>query len=200
MQAFTVIGIGETGNGKSTFLNAYLQKNAFQYSDSPDSCTKITSVESNIINNKILKAIDTPGIKDTDNTDQENVKQLVEFLLQYKDGINVVAIVLNGQIDRFTNDTKKFIKIAHQMFNHPDFWEHLCIIFTKWYSSMSEAQKQMKQDIYKKAVIESIRVYTESNINIDLPVFFVDSKNYQIDEKTKKELNRFNNLFFQKMQ
>ena len=198
MQSFTVIGIGETGNGKSTFLNAYLQRNAFQSSDSPDSCTKITSVESNVINNKILKAIDTPGIKDTDNTDQENVKQLVEFLLQYKDGINVVAIVLNGQIDRFTNDTKKFIKIAHQMFNHPDFWEHLCIIFTKWYSSMSEAQKQMKQGIYKKAVIESIRIYTESNININLPVFFVDSKNYQIDEKTKKELNRFNNFVFSK--
>ena len=198
MQSFTVIGIGETGNGKSTFLNAYLQRNAFQSSDSPDSCTKITSVESNVINNKILKAIDTPGIKDTDNTDQENVKQLVEFLIKYKDGINVVAIVLNGQIDRFTNDTKKFIKIAHQMFNHPDFWEHLCIIFTKWYSSMSEAQKQMKQDIYKKAVIESIRIYTESNININLPVFFVDSKNYQIDEKTKKELYRFNNFVFSK--
>ena len=142
MQAFTVIGIGETGNGKSTFLNAYLQKDAFQGSDSPDSCTKMTSVESNIINNKILKAIDTPGIKDTDNTDQENVKQLVEFLIKYKDGINVVAIVLNGQIDRFTNDTKKFIKIAHQMFNHPDFWEHLCIIFTKWYSEMTEEQKK----------------------------------------------------------
>ena len=198
MQAFTVIGIGETGNGKSTFLNAYLQKNAFQYSDSPDSCTKITSVESNIINNKILKAIDTPGIKDTDNTDQENVKQLVEFLIKYKDGINVVAIVLNGQIDRFTNDTKKFIKIAHQMFNHPDFWEHLCIIFTKWYSEMTEEQKKTKQDEYKKKVIASINKYTDSNINIDLPVFFVDSENYKKDEKTKIELNRFNNFVFSK--
>jgi len=198
MQAFTVIGIGETGNGKSAFLNAYLQKNAFQSSNKPNSCTKITSAESNIIKNKILKAIDTPGIKDTDNTDQENVKQLVEFLLNYEYGINAVSIVLNGQNDKFTKDTEKFIKIAHQMFNHPDFWEHLCIIFTKWYSSMSEAQKQMKQGIYKKAVIESIRIYTESNININLPVFFVDSKNYQIDEKTKKELYRFNNFVFSK--
>ena len=115
---------GEFSSGKSTFLNAYLQRNAFQSSDSPDSCTKITSVESNVINNKILKAIDTPGIKDTDNTDQENVKQLVEFLLNYEDGVNAVAIVLNGQNDKFTKDTEKFIKIAHQMFNHPDFWEH----------------------------------------------------------------------------
>ena len=198
MQSFTVIGIGETGNGKSTFLNAYLQRNAFQSSDSPDSCTKITSVESNVINNKILKAIDTPGIKDTDNTDQENVKQLVEFLIKYKDGINVVAIVLNGQIDRFTNDTKKFIKIAHQMFNHPDFWEHLCIIFTKWYSEMTEEQKKTKQDEYKKKVIASINKYTDSNINIDLPVFFVDSENYKTDKKTKTELNKFNNFVFSK--
>ena len=198
MQAFTVIGVGETGNGKSAFLNAYLQKNAFQSSNKPNSCTKITSAESNIINNKILKAIDTPGIKDTDNTDQENVKQLVEFLLNYEDGINAVAIVLNGQNDKFTKDTEKFIKIAHQMFNHPDFWEHLCIIFTKWYSEMTEEQKKTKQDEYKKKVIASINKYTDSNINIDLPVFFVDSENYKIDEKTKTELNRFNNFVFSK--
>ena len=95
----TVIGIGETGMGKSTFLNAYLKKKAFQDSNSPDSCTKKTSVDSNIINNQTRKAIDTPGIKDTDNTDQENVRQLVEFLLNYNDGINVVAIILNKQMD-----------------------------------------------------------------------------------------------------
>ena len=198
MQAFTVIGIGETGNGKSAFLNAYLQKNAFQSSNKPNSCTKITSAESNIIKNKILKAIDTPGIKDTDNTDQENVKQLVEFLLNYEDGINAVAIVLNGQNDKFTKDTEKFIKIAHQMFNHPDFWEHLCIIFTKWYSEMTEEQKKTKQDEYKKKVIASINKYTDSNINIDLPVFFVDSENYKTDKKTKTELNKFNNFVFSK--
>lgn len=194
----TVIGIGETGMGKSSFLNAYLQKQAFRASDSPDSCTKVTSMDSNIINNQTRKAIDTPGIKDTDNTDQENVKQLVEFLLNYNDGINVVAIVLNGQVDRFTKDTEKFIKIAHQMFNHPDFWEHLCIVFTKWYSGMTEEQKRIKQEEYKKRVIESIRKYTESDINVELPMFFVDSPNYQNEEKTKAELDRFNEFAFSK--
>ena len=191
MKNFTVIGIGETGDGKSTFLNAYLQKNTFKSSDDPNSCTKLTSAQSNIIDNNKFTAIDTPGLKDTDNADQENVRQLVEFLLRYANGINVVAIVLNGQIDRFTNDTKKFINIAHQMFNHPDFWEHLCIIFTKWYSCMNEEQKEMKQEQYKKEVVEYIRDYTCSNINIDLPVFFMDSLNYKKDEKTISELNRF---------
>ena len=191
MKNFTVIGIGETGDGKSTFLNAYLQKNTFKSSDDPNSCTKLTSAQSNIIDNNKFTAIDTPGLKDTDNADQENVRQLVEFLLRYANGINVVAIVLNGQIDRFTNDTKKFIKIAHQMFNHPDFWEHLCIIFTKWYSCMNEEQKEMKQEQYKKEVVEYIRDYTCSNINVDLPMFFIDSLNYKKDEKTISELNRF---------
>ena len=191
MKNFTVIGIGETGDGKSTFLNAYLQKNIFKSSDDPNSCTKLTSAQSNIIDNNKFTAIDTPGLKDTDNTDQENVRQLVEFLLRYTNGINVVAIVLNGQIDRFTIDTKKFINIAHQMFNHPDFWEHLCIIFTKWYSCMNEEQKKMKQEQYKKEVVEYIRYYTCSNINIDLPVFFVDSLNYKTDEKTREELDEF---------
>ena len=194
----TVIGIGETGMGKSSFLNAYLQKNAFQASDSPDSCTKMTSVDSNIINNQTRKAIDTPGIKDTDNTDQENVRQLVEFLLNYADGINVVAIVLNGQVDRYTRDTEKFIKIAHQMFNHPDFWEHLCIIFTKWYAGMNDQQKLIKKEHYKKRVIESISRYIESYINIELPMFFVDSPNYENEEKTKEELDRFINFAFSK--
>lgn len=183
--SYTVIGIGETGMGKSSFLNSYLQKNVFKASDNPDSCTKITSVESNIINNQTRKAIDTPGIKDTDNTDQENVRQLVQFLLNYRDGINVVALVLNGQNDRFNRDTEKFIKIAHQLFNHGDFFEHLCIIFTKWYNVMSPEQKRIKQEEYKKRVIESITRYTEQNINIELPMFFVDSPNYQTDKIQK---------------
>ena len=192
METFTVIGLGETGNGKSTFLNAYLQKEAFIRSNSPNSCTKLTTVQSNTLDNKIFTAIDTPGIKDTDNADQENVKQLAKFLLRYQNGINVAAIVLNGQKDRFTSDTKKSIKIAHQMFNHPDFWEHLCIIFTKWFSeNMNEKQKKMKREQYKKEVVEYIRDYTCSNINIDLPVLFVDSLNYKKDEKTRTELNRF---------
>ncbi len=196
---YTVIGIGETGMGKSTFLNAYLQKDAFVASDSPDSCTKVTSVDSNSINNQIRKAIDTPGIKDTDNTDQANVRQLVEFLLNYQDGINVVAIVLNGQVDRYTRDTEKFIKITHQMFNHPDFWEHICIIFTKWYSGMSTEQKRIKQEEYKKRVIESINRYTEKDINIDLPMFFIDSPNYLNDQNTKAELEKFNSFVTSKI-
>ena len=48
MKNFTVIGIGETGDGKSTFLNAYLQKNTFKSSDDPNSCTKLTSAQSNL--------------------------------------------------------------------------------------------------------------------------------------------------------
>lgn len=195
---YTVIGIGETGMGKSSFLNAYLQKNTFRASSSPDSCTKKTSVDSSVINNQTRKAIDTPGIKDTDNTDQENVRQLVEFLINYKDGVNVVAIVLNGQVDRYTRDTEKFIKITHQMFNHPDFWEHICIIFSKWYSGMSEEQKKIKQNDYKKKVIESIKRYTERNINVELPIFFLDSPNYTSDENTKKELERFHNFVISK--
>ena len=159
---------------------------------------KKTSAVSNVIDNQTRKTIDTPGIKDTDNTDQENVRQLVEFLLNYNDGINVVAIVLNGQVDRFTKDTEKFIKIAHQMFNHPDFWEHLCIIFTKWYAGMTDNQKRIKQEEYKKKVIESIRKYTESDIDVELPMFFVDSPNYENDIKTKDELNRFNEFAFSK--
>ena len=194
----TVIGIGETGMGKSKFLNGYLQKNAFQSSDRPDSCTKKTSIDFNIINNQIRKAIDTPGIRDTDKADQENIKQMAEFLLNYNDGINVVAIVLCGHNDRFTPDTEKFIKIAHQMFNHPDFWDHLCIVFTKWYAVMNDEQKKTKQEYYKKKVIESIRRYTESDINIELPMFFVDSINYENEEKTKAEFDRFNNFAFSK--
>ena len=126
------------------------------------------------------------------------MRQLVEFLINYKEGVNVVAIVLNGQVDRYTRDTEKFIKITHQMLNHPDFWEHICIIFSKWYSGMTAEQKQIKQTEYKKRVIESINRYTERNINLDLPIFFLDSPNYTTDENTRKELERFNNFVISK--
>ena len=51
---------------------------------------------------------------------------------------------------------------------------------------------------FRERVIESIRKYTESDINVELPMFFVDSPNYQNEEKTKAELDRFNEFAFSK--
>ena len=63
---------------------------------------------------------------------------------------------------------------------------------------MNEEQKRTKQEEYKKKVIESIRQYTEEDINVELPMFFVDSLNYANEEKTKEELERFNNFVISK--
>ena len=57
---------------------------------------------------------------------------------------------------------------------------------------MTPEQKKIKQEEYKKRVIESIARYTEQNINIELPMCFVDSNYYNNEQNTISEFERFN--------
>ena len=70
--------------------------------------------------------------------------------------------------------------------------------FYKMVDIMTPEQKRIKEEEYKKRIIESITRYTEQNINIELPMFFVDSLNYQSDQNTKDELERFNTFITSK--
>jgi hypothetical protein len=56
---------------------------------------------------------------------------MVSYLKTGNKGVNVIALVLNGQSPRFDAGTQKLIKIMNRFFNNADFWNHVCIVFTK---------------------------------------------------------------------
>ena len=76
----TVLVISETGIGKSQLGNAFLQKDLFEVSSRPDSCTFKTSAQSNVINGITRNFIDIQGLQSTDHKNAPYIQQMIQFL------------------------------------------------------------------------------------------------------------------------
>jgi predicted GTPase len=189
----TVAVIGQTGAGKSQFLNGYLQQESFQACPNPKAVTLITSAAENTVQGCLRTGIDTQGLDDTQGVDAEHVQQMVRFLKEWPHGVNVFALVINGQHDRFDAGTQKLVKLINTFFNDPNFWNHVCIVFTKCYAGCDEIAKAVKRDEYRALVLNLIRECQGTEIqNVpQLPVFFVDSKKFNIDPETRDEYALF---------
>jgi hypothetical protein len=185
----TLAVIGQTGAGKSQFLNGYLQKASFKACADPHAVTLVTSSSENKVNGCLRRGIDTQGLDDTQGVDAAHVQQMVTFLKGWVHGVNAFALVINGQHDRFDAGTQKLVKLIHTFFNDATFWNHVCIIFTKCYAGCEEIDKPVKQQKYRRLLLNLVRECQGEQIRNPppLPVFFVDSKKYDTDQETREQ-------------
>jgi len=186
----TTVAIGQTGAGKSCFLNSHLgipqeSAAAFATSDGTESQTQKTEMKENLVDGFIKRAVDTQGLDDTKGLDQKNVQQMVQFLRAYPHGVNCVVLVINSQADRLDEGTKKLIRLMNNLFNNPNFWNHVAIVFTKCFHQIP-MNKDKKRSEYRQKVMELVR---EANPDLTppLPVYFVDSRAPADDKDTKGE-------------
>ena len=179
-----VVLIGPTGAGKSqlcNFIHKDLSNSLHKVSNSLNSCTK--EPKSTIVErpNIKLELIDSPGSSDSNNNDEENLKILVKYLINKKE-INQIFLVLSFE-DRFTGDTKKFLKFLSWIFTPIQFMTNLMITFTHSPDNPDEDdinkfnifQKEIKEELYKIFEIPS-----ESNIP-EIPIYFINTKIYKKD-------------------
>jgi hypothetical protein len=135
--------------------------------------------------------IDSPGLDDSEGFDADHIQQMVQFLRLWTHGVNAFVIVLNGQDDKFDEQTQQLVKFVNTFLNDRDFWNHVCLVFTKCYSNRDIGREQ-KETTYRELVMQLIR---QCNPDIStpprLPVFFVDSKKYDTDPTTKHEFSKF---------
>jgi predicted GTPase len=153
----TLAVIGQTGAGKSQFLNGYLQQQSFQACANPNAVTLVTSSKENLIDGCLRRGIDTQGLDDTQGVDAAHIQQMVTFLKDWRHGVNAFALVINGQADRFDAGTQKLIKLINTFFNDPTFWDHVCIVFTKCYAGCEDINKPLKQQEYRRLILNLIR-------------------------------------------
>jgi len=185
-KVYRVIVVGPTGAGKSQFCNFVrrdISNSINTVSDSLDSCTK--DPFSNFFPRKSTnyEFIDTAGNSDSSDDDTINLKKLVCYLKEKKT-IDYIILVLKFN-ERVTNETRNYIKILGKIFTPGEFYNHLCVTFTKFPVNPSKKEEKIK----KNSINEINKILKEAfNIDInqktpDVNVYFVDT---EIDEEEGK--------------
>lgn len=171
----SILLIGDTGAGKSSFGNYYLREDVFEADDSEKPVTKDVVIKSRTIDGCTRWVIDTEGLNDGQSISSIQIQNLAKILKAYERGINAIAIIINGQNDRFSQGVKDIVKFAYYAFGTKETLKHICVVFTKCYTK-TNPKRDRKQKNYMNAVKNYLSEISGTPLEDvpEIPVFFVD--------------------------
>ena len=194
--------LGETGVGKSSFINGITKAQNCEIGDDSSSCTKEIHMVNKIINGTNFYMIDTPGFGDSI-IKEEKIIEILQNLRKYQ-RICSILICLKYNDTKLNKNVRRILMEIMNIFPAKNFWEHTLIIRT-WcqiYGDKLENHKNKYNGILLKGINEDIELinYMQQK-NIELPSelleFYVDS-DIDIDDRTEEEyqkiLNKIKNL------
>ena len=156
-KTYRIVVLGPTGSGKSQLCNfIYRDKSntKFEVSDGLDSKTKYPQCEYCVrkINdeNINIELIDTASCSDSDGSDEENFKYLIDELKKKK-SIDLFLLVFNFT-NRIDGKTKDYMKLIANTFTPTEFFNHLAIIFTFYPENPSDMQIKKKEKITSQII------------------------------------------------
>ena len=160
----TIILIGSTGEGKSSFGNYILKhdEKKFKESQNSESCTEkiISHKGKDGTDVENLYIIDTPGSSDSKGRDSYFIKNILEELVyNYKKDINSFLLLFNINKIRLSFEIKKQLYYYCLMFPIKDFWFHVGIVFTFSYEYFPDDQFE---SLKKNKNIEFIEDFTNT--------------------------------------
>lgn len=188
----TICMIGDTGVGKSSFGNIYLQTNAFEANDGPMPVTLKAVAKSNEVDGMKRWVIDTEGLDDGNSINSVQIQNLAKLMRNYERGINAVVIVLNGRHPRFSQGVKDIIKFTYNAFATKEVLNHICIVFTN-----CDNPKFPNRNLKKKEYLKCVQNYLSeiSSVPIkeipEIPIYFVDSYAEEDNSETPENMIQF---------
>ena len=188
----SILILGETGNGKSSLGNFILNReNAFSISDNTNSETKETSGKYGQGNTKNIFVIDTPGLQDPEGKDKIQFEKLLIYTKK-QTHLNSIVIVLNYNYDRFAQHIKNMIRLLCNAFPQENFFEHVALVWTKYYYYLSDKLKKKRFTKIESVKNQMINLIEEENHKCpkSFPCFFVDTDFKRQDLFSKMEINR----------
>lgn len=106
--------LGKTGNGKSASGNTILRREAFRSDLSPRSVTGECEKARGMVDGRRVSVIDTPGMYDTNYTENEVIRKLKECISLSAPGPHVFLIVIS--LVRFTEEEQNTVELLEMVF------------------------------------------------------------------------------------
>ncbi len=202
----SIIVLGETGTGKSSFCNNLCLQPKSRVGEELNSETEtVFGINCEGQYNDIF-IIDTPGLNDSNGPEQDerNINLMNDFIKQ-NPRIKGIIILLKFTDNRLTGSIKKSLKTFYNMFPMNNFWNHVVLIFSHFYANTEQEKQRRKEALIRKYNQEFTNIMNQSKIehnNFILPssikIYFCELKNP--DEDTKNEISNAINYLKNKEQ
>ena len=152
-----ILLFGETGDGKSSFINAFFGKNVAPVSKDTKKCTKFMTPYKDQRGNETYTLIDTPGLNDIEKEEEKNKKEIMKTLEEEIKGnsekrIKCILIFRKYNESRLKGSYINALKFLMDLFPVHDFWKHVIIIrsFTTYINQLTnKTNEQTKERINK---------------------------------------------------